>query len=371
MLSFNNIYGQPAALMRRRIWSGEERKVPSVSMLTANAFRPLGATSPPNIVPDHGVNNGRVNFLVVGDKVYTSADLRTMVLRFTHTGSGRWPAIYSIAERGGNVVIACGSGVPSSSATQYESYVSVNDGLTFTSSPLGAVRRVMCAGGFFYGFPEFRGLSRCETGTSASVSLVMPVDTSWQSVVYNGERYLTISSDGTVLATSVDGLNFSVSTTFAAFKLSADIQPQNAFAVGRRFVLVEVRGNTVRSIVTEDGASFSVQSWQVFDGENGERCLGVPQYAVMADGCAYLKMYTVDWAQIRRVRLIVSADGITWRAFPPLAGSNVSGDSTSAGKAMFGLGPGKGLYVAQGLDSVVHVSETLNDRDFYYELGAA
>src|SRR5260221_7337467 len=72
MLSFNNIYGQPAALMRRRIWSGEERKISGVSAHIANAFKPVRSVSPANFSASMGLYNGRLYFLAKGGNVYTT-----------------------------------------------------------------------------------------------------------------------------------------------------------------------------------------------------------------------------------------------------------------------------------------------------------
>lgn len=377
MLSFNAMYGQPAAMHRRRIWSGAERSVPGVSVHLVNALRQLGATSPAGVVADQGIHNGRLHFLAVGPQVYTSTDLKTLVLRYTFPGVGGSSSnavVESFAERDGNVVIACSNSNMGTSAKSYASYVSTNDGVAFAASPLGAVKRVARAGALFYGFPDGNGLVCSETGASAATAVTLPGATTWQAVLHNGETYLALNTAGTVLATSADGKVFAQSAAFTTFKAGAgaDVQVQHALVAGSKFVLLELRGSAVLMITTEDGVNFETSSFQLFGGDEQERVhlLG-GTYAAMADGCAYVRCLTQDRAGVSRVRVIRTADGASWLTLPTLASTN-SLSSTSGvaiSKAIFGLGAGKGIYVAQGMDTVVHISETINDREFYYELG--
>ncbi|PIF39771.1 hypothetical protein CLV01_1381 [Delftia sp. 60] len=62
-------------------------------------------------------------------------------------------------------------------------------------------------------------------------------------------------------------------------------------------------------------------------------------------------------------------DGRNWRVLPSLVASSSFTDPTNG---FFALAPGQGIYVTPWPDADhAFISDTVNDRDFYYELGAA
>ncbi|MCP4018747.1 MULTISPECIES: hypothetical protein [Delftia] len=367
MLSFNNIYGQPAALMRRRIWSGEERKISGVSAHIANAFKPVRSVSPANFSASMGLYNGRLYFLAKGGNVYTTPDLKTLTHRLLAGGENS--IITSIAQLGGVVIV--GTQYRSGMYTSYGGYVSVDDGLTFRNAL--ATPRFVRAGDYFYALSS--SMVRSKTGLDTAWSATsMPSGEVWSHVLHNGEIYFTLSIINNVFynaAYSLDGVSFILSNKFAneRSKFPSGAYIQSAAVIGKKFVMVGVQGGQIYTVMTENGIDFEQFSQSLESGVEGEEFRSWIIQVVAADGVMYMRAATSDTAGIIRTRVFSSIDGISWRALPAIATRSSLIDPSNG---MFELAPGQGIYAIPWADADhAFISDTVNDRDFYYELGAA
>ncbi|MDC2857532.1 MULTISPECIES: hypothetical protein [unclassified Delftia] len=366
MLSFNTLYGQPAALMRRRIWSGEERKLPAASVRVENMFKAHQGFLP-NFslgVPTRAVWNGRVYAVATATTLYTTPDLRTITSRFVTTGT-----IQGLAQHNGTIVVSYVDG------SQYGLRASTND-VSFTA-PAGAqaVAAISRAGGFFFGQQTSTGLSYCYrsvAGTDTWLNTPMPSGDPWHKFLFNGSAYLALSGAGPSwinAAVSDSGASFISSTGFNALRntvSAASAALNQGIAVGTKFVLFGAVGKRMWTATSEDGHNFDlkVQLLPLLDGEDVQSITS----AIVLDGVIYARAVTLDNANASRLRLVASYDaGANWRLFPPafVPRTGVVDVTTP----IFALEPGKGLFL--GTQGMGLLSDVDNDREFYYEQGAA
>ena len=366
MLSFNTLYGQPAALMRRRIWSGEERKLPAASVRVENMFKAHQGFLP-NFslgVPTRAVWNGRVYAVATATTLYTTPDLRTITSRFVTTGT-----IQGLAQHNGTIVVSYVDG------SQYGLRASTND-VSFTA-PAGAqaVAAISRAGGFFFGQQTSNSFSYCYrsvAGTDTWLSTPMPSGDAWTTFLFNGSAYLALSPGNAIwlyAAVSDSGASFISSTSYAALRntVSAAAGALNqGVVVGTKFVLCGATGNRLWTATSEDGHNFELrtQLLPLLDGEEVQSLTS----AIVLDGVIYARAVTLDNANASRLRLVASYDaGANWRLFPPafVPRTGVVDVTTP----IFALEPGKGLFL--GTQGMGLLSDVDNDREFYYEQGAA
>ncbi|WP_199137397.1 hypothetical protein [Delftia sp. ASV31] len=378
MLSFNNIYGQPAALMRRRIWSGEERKLPSVSVLQENDFQMHTGFLPiKNTPPDFCVFNGRVHVLVFGKEVYTTPDFKTLTLRFSVPGAPNdYGAITSVVQRGGTIIV--GMSYMSGITPMNISKISTNDGASFTDSWFG--HYMMSAGEYFFGAARGQsGVSsiyRSATGLESPWATVpMPSMAYWNQMLHNGSVYLALAdlaSYGRSSAFSDSGASFIVSDGWstALNQLPSTCRPTQAVVVGTTFVLVGGNGKRLCTLRSDNGRWFNVHS-QLLNTEDGDDIQAVT-HACVVEGVIYARATCSDAQNVQRSRLLVSTDaGLTWNSTSCISAGRMTSTGGYAG-LLCPLAPGKGLYYAPGLNNDFGLtSDMSNDRDFYYELGAA
>jgi hypothetical protein len=370
MLSYNALYGQPAALMRRRIWSGDDRKLASVSAVQANAFKAAAQLS--SVPPGLGVWNGRVYTLVFSDYLYTTPDFKTLTLRLTPGTT-----FNSVVQRNGTIVASYGSA--GSGGTQ----ISTNDGASFTNTAVG--HAASSAGEYFftaYSASSTWYLYRSATGLGTWTQIPMPSGL-WSKVLFNGNTYLALSTLNT--GPFINAAAWS-NAAAAAFTLSdgwsaAIAQfpsygcPAQAVVVGGTFVLIGAYGNRVTVLRSENGRWFDVHS-QVLNGAEGEEFRS-PTHACVIDDIIYVRVTSADPSGVNRIRLLVSPDaGMSWRLWSGITYSRLDTPNSNVGAAslgaLFPMAPGQGLYYAPGQGHVYGlVSDTVNDREFYYELGAA
>lgn len=368
MLSYNTLYGQPAALMRRRIWSGEDRKLPSISVRQENAFRPHNGFSPVKAVPPNlGVWNGRVYVLAFGSELYTTQDFKTMTLRMSGI------TFVSIAQRDGIIVVG------NSQDPNYGTHVSTNDGASFTGV-VSSANAVSSAGDYLFTAYAGSGTStlfRSATGTGSWTIVSMPaVGYLWNRILFNGSVYLALSRmDSTARAAwSDNAVAFSTSEGWsAAFAaVPSDGRPTQAVVVGNTFVLIGAYGHRVICLRSTDGRTFEMQQQLIATAEGED--FGPISHASVVDGIIYARATTTDALGGKRIRLLQSTDaGLSWRLLSGLAEPRSGSSSVGAAVtgAMFPMAPGQGLFYAPGQGHAYGlVSDTVNDRDFYYELGA-
>lgn len=370
MLSYNTLYGQPAALMRRRIWSGEDRKLPSISVRQENAFRPHNGflptkTEPPSLC----VWNGRIYAVAYGTELYTTPDFKTMTLRLSGVN------IASLAQRDGTILVGV------MSHPNYGMFISTNDGASFSGVSQSAFA-VSSAGEYFFSAYSYSGgssLFRSATGVSAWSSVTNPHNGVLLSrVLYNGSVYMALGnlsvsntpaacwSDTGVAFLASDGWSAAVAT------IPTDGRPRQAVVVGNTFVMIGAYGPRVICLRSTDGRSFEVQQHLLATSEGED--FGTVSHACVIDGIIYARATTTDALGGKRIRLMLSTDaGLSWRLLSGLAEprSGTSSVGAAVTGALFPLASGQGLYYAPGQGSVYGlVSDTVNDRDFYYELGA-
>ena len=133
--------------------------------------------------------------------------------------------------------------------------------------------------------------------------------------------------------------------------------------------MVGVQGGQIYTVMTENGIDFEQFSQSLESGVEGEEFRSWIIQVVAADGVMYMRAATSDTAGIIRTRIFSSIDGTSWRALPAIATRSSLIDSSNG---MFELAPGQGIYAIPWADADhAFISDTVNDRDFYYELGAA
>ncbi|WP_143044488.1 MULTISPECIES: hypothetical protein [Delftia] len=368
MLSFNNIYGQPAALMRRRIWRGEERKVPGVSVRIVNAFKPVRSVSPVNISVSMGLYSSQQYFLVRGATLYTSPDLKVLTQRLLVNGENA--NIVSMAHNNDTVII--GARYWTGFSWGYVSYASVDGGITFKN--ITATPNYVRAGSYFYAISSSMARSATGLDTVWSATAMPPSSAGWSHVLHNGSIYLSLSyinNSFYELAYSENGSAFNLSTNFASVrsKIPSGMYFKEAAVVGRKFVLVGVAGKIIHTIATEDGINFEQFDQYLETGVDGEAFRGWNIQSTSTGDAIYMRGTTSDIAGVGRVRVFSCMDGRNWRVLPSLVASSSFTDPTNG---FFALAPGQGIYVTPWPDADhAFISDTVNDRDFYYELGAA
>lgn len=366
MLSFNTLYGQPAALMRRRIWSGEERKLPAASVRVENMFKAHQGFLPalPLGVPNRAVWNGRVYAIATATTLYTTPDLRTITSRFVTTGT-----IQGLAQHNGTIVVSYVEG------SQYGLRASTNDVSFTVPSGAQAVAAISRAGGFFFGQQTSTSLSYCYrsvAGTDTWLTTPMPSGDPWATFLFNGSAYLALSPAGATFnyaAVSDSGTSFISSAGYTALRnmVSAAAGALNqGVAVGTKFVLCGATGKRLWTATSEDGHNFELrtQLLPLLDGEEVQSLTS----AIVLDGVIYARAVTLDNANLSRLRLVASYDaGANWRVFP--AAYALRTGAVDVTTPIFAMEPGKGLYL--GTQGMGLLSDVDNDREFYYEQGAA
>lgn len=365
MLSFNTLYGQPAALMRRRIWSGEERKLPAASVRVENMFKAHQGFLPnfSQGVPTMAVWNGRVYAIATPTTLYTTPDLRTITSRLVTTGT-----IVGLAQHNGTIVVSYVEG------STYYTRASTND-VSFTAVQGSVMAAISRAGGFFFGQQSSNGMSSCPrsvTGTDAWQSTPMPSTDFWTKFIHNGTTYLALAGAGSAwssAAISDSGTSFVLSSGFSAMRAtySQGASALNqAVTVGAKFVLFGATGKRMWTSTSEDGSNFDMKG-QLLPTLDGEEFQSITSATVL-DGVIYARAVTLDNANVSRLRLVASYDaGASWRVFPPAFVPRTGVVDTTT--PIFALEPGKGLFL--GSSGIGLLSDVDNDREFYYEQGAA
>ena len=194
-------------------------------------------------------------------------------------------------------------------------------------------------------------------------------------MLHNGSVYLAMAELATYnrsVAFSDSGGAFAVSDGWktALNQLPNVCHPSQAVVVGTTFVLIGASGKRLCTLRSDNGRWFNVHS-QLINTTDGDEFQSIT-HACVVDGIIYVRATCADAQNVQRSLLLVSTDaGLTWSPASSIsAGRAASGGGY--GGLLCPLAPNKGLYYAPGLNNEFGlISDTLNDRDFYYELGAA
>lgn len=355
MLSFNRKFGLGAALRQRSIWAGSARSAPSLVTTQLNPYKPRRQTSPANLAVEGLSYNGTVYIGRVGGNCYTSPDLVTFTARTPVSGNAF----------GGGVAVGTRLVALTSYSGNYYLCSSADNGATW-GSPTGTGTPgpvLSAAGGIGYALSPANTVQGYVTVSSAGVQTGrnFPVANAWSSVVANAtaDKWVVINAAAAVTPAALysgDGINWTVSSSYATEAAKLNAFPAAIYGIGSRFVVVAFNGPSFSTMYSDDGGVTWLQGAAYGRLADGRTFTAVHKDAVVLDGHLYIS------ALAGGVALILSTpDGVTWRTH-----SDINATASLPG-----------LYKRAGADSFVFnsgnemapVLETnVAAQELYYEL---
>lgn len=355
MLSFNRKFGLGAALRQRSIWAGSARNAPGLVINQLNPYKPRRQTSPANLAAEKLSYNGTVYIGKVGSNCYTSPDLVTYTAR-TPVGGNTFMGAVAVGTRLVALTAYSGNFYLCSSADNGATWGAVT--ATGTPGP-----ELSVAGGIAYVLSPANNLTGYVTVSSAGVqtSRNFPLASQWGSVVASAAAdkwvVINVAAAGTPAALySGDGINWTVSSSYATEAAKLNAFPAAIYSIGSRFVVVAINGPSFSTMYSDDGGVTWLQGASYGRLADGRAFTAIHKDAVVLDGHLYISAAAGGTAFI-----LSTPDGVAWRIHSDInATASLPGLYKRAGADSFVFNTGS---------EVAPVMETnVAAQEIYYEL---
>lgn len=311
-------------LRSRPVWKGLERFAPGIRVGGDSPYRMLPAFSP-NYFLESVCHNGEIYAGTqingsVGASVYTSADLKTWVLRSSASN------VSSISNIGRTILLWWNNRQTVS--------ISNDNGLTWPTALNGTTLiNVVAAGAYGFGLNSsqyyylFTVTGGCET-------LPLPESRQWKYMLFNGSRYLVLDYYCDRAYASQDGrtswqatANLSQALTDLPGNYGSSTARQ-AYVIDGRFVILDVARGSISTVISDDGINWRAGTTGMIFGHHGyiAQC---SDKASIYDGALYIGARLTNGVagDLGRFVLLEIREGTRVRLMPSFYTPSSSGSS--------------------------------------------